>query len=152
MMKRLILGPALPLLLAALPMTMAAGVAAPARAAETAAAALTFEVGEPKGAVMVALYASPETWEGGAPVKAERLPVAGGSVRVKFTGLKPGRYAVKAFHDVDGDGAMNRNAFGMPTEPFGFSNNAPARFGPAVWSAAAFEVGPAGAAQTIVLR
>ena len=64
----------------------------------------------------------------------------------------PGRYGIKLFHDVDGDGVMATNIMGFPTEPFGFSNNAPVRMGPPDFAAAAFAVGPNGAAQTITLN
>jgi uncharacterized protein (DUF2141 family) len=85
-------------------------------------------------------------------VQASRVDVQAAPVKTAFTGLKPGRYAAKVFHDIDGDEKMDVNPFGIPTEPFGFSNNAPPRFGPPAWSAAAFEVGAQGAAQTIKVR
>lgn len=57
-----------------------------------------------------------------------------------MAGLKPGRYAVKSFHYIDGDGKMGTNPFGMPIEPFAFSNNAVGNMGPAKWADASFEV------------
>jgi uncharacterized protein (DUF2141 family) len=150
MMKRLLMSPALTLALAAMPLVMVAG--GQARAAEPGAAEFTFEVGERTGAVMVALFDSDVGYQKSLPVQSSRIEVNAGSVKVVFRGLKPGRYAAKVFHDVDDDGAMDVNAFDMPTEPFAFSNNAPPRFGAPAWSAAAFEVGAVGAAQTLVLR
>ena len=44
------------------------------------------------------------------------------------------------------------NPFGMPTEAFAFSNNAPASMGPATWADAAFEVTAEGAEQTLTIR
>lgn len=38
--------------------------------------------------------------------------------------------AVRMFQDLDGDEEMGRGAFGIPNEPFGFSNNPEIRFGP----------------------
>ena len=151
MMKRLLMSPGLCLALAALPVLVTAGQV---RAAEPGAVEVAFDVGERKGAVMVAVFDSQAGYDKNTPVKAERLPLSAGAGAVKttFRGLKPGRYAVKAFHDLNDDGAMNVNMFDMPIEPFGFSNNAPVRFGPPAWSAAAFEVGPGGATQTVTLR
>ena len=60
--------------------------------------------------------------------------------------------AIKAFHDIDGNGQMGVNPFGQPVEPFAFSNDAPANMGPASWSAAAFDLADAGAVQTIVIK
>ena len=150
MMKRLIMSPALSLALATLPVVVL--TTGQARAAEPGAVEVTFEVGERKGAVMVALFDSEAGYQKSLPLQATRVVVGAGPVKAVFKGLEPGRYAAKSFHDLNDDGAMNVNAFDMPTEPFAFSNNAPPRFGPASWTAAAFEVGADGAAQTITLR
>ena len=58
---------------------------------------------------------------------------------------------MKAFHDVNGDGEMNTNPFGMPIEPYAFSNNAVGNMGPARWSAAHFAVSGE-TTQTISIR
>ena len=58
---------------------------------------------------------------------------------------------MKAFHDVNGDGQMNTNPFGIPIEPYAFSNNAVGNMGPARWSAARFPVSGE-TAQTITIR
>jgi len=50
---------------------------------------------------------------------------------VNFNNLSSGSYAVAVFHDLNGDGKLNRNSLGMPIEGYGFSNNpAPSRSGP----------------------
>ena len=67
-------------------------------------------------------------------------------------GLAPGEYAVKLYHDVNGDGEMNTNPFGMPIEPFAFSNDAKGRFGPAKWDAAKFTVGSEAVTHTITMN
>ncbi len=120
--------------------------------AEAADLRLSFEgFKAPTGSVMAAVYDSEEAYASGkAPVAAERIALSGDRPAVvTLSGLKPGRYAVKAFHDVDGDGKMAVNPFGQPTEPFAFSNNAKADMGPASWTAAAFEISEAGATQAI---
>ena len=138
---------------AALAMALTPGVLpGHAAAADPAAVEITFEVDDRTGAVMVALFDSEAGYQKNLPVKAARVPIGSGAVKATFAGLKPGRYAAKAFHDVDDDGGMNVNAFDMPTEQYGFSNKAQPRFGPAPWSAAAFEVGAGSTAQTIALK
>jgi uncharacterized protein (DUF2141 family) len=57
-------------------------------------------------------------------------PAVQGDTTLVFTGLEPGTYAVRMFHDENGDGQMATNLFGLPTEGFGFSNGARAGFGP----------------------
>lgn len=113
-------------------------------AAPAAAATLTIRfvgIEAPTGQIMLSLFDSQAAHDqNGAPVRAAAVPVAGASAVVQFEGLAPGGYAVKAFHDVDGDGKMGTNPFGMPIEPFAFSNDAKADGGPAKWEAARFAV------------
>ena len=113
---------------------------------------LTFDTGADTGAVMVALFDSEAAYGGGGrPVGQARLDVAAGQRTATFEGLPAGDYAAKTFHDVNGDGEMNFNPFGMPVEPYAFSNNAVGNMGPASWDRARFAVSVA-TAQTITLR
>ncbi len=52
--------------------------------------------------------------------RAEGAPAE--NVRLRFENLAPGLYAVSVLHDVDGDGRLRMNAFGLPQEPIGLSN------------------------------
>ncbi|WP_340094608.1 DUF2141 domain-containing protein [Nostoc punctiforme] len=56
-------------------------------------------------------------------VQARCVKVTSTPLIVKFENLKPGSYAVAAFHDINGDGKLHLNALGIPTEEFGFSQN-----------------------------
>jgi uncharacterized protein (DUF2141 family) len=120
-------------------------------AGNDATVTLTFDTAASTGQVMVVLFGSAEAYAGqGAPVAQAMVDVAAGQHTATFT-VPAGDYAVKSFHDVNGDGKMNTNPFGMPTEPYGFSNNARGNMGPATWSQAHFTV-EGTAAQTISLR
>jgi uncharacterized protein (DUF2141 family) len=114
---------------------------------------LTFETGARSGTVMVALFDSASAFDGGSgrPVASTAVSASGREVVAVFENLPAGDYGVKAFHDVNGDGQMNANPFGMPIEPFAFSNNAVGNMGPARWSAARFAVSGE-TAQTISIR
>ncbi len=107
-------------------------------------------VGAQQGALMIALY-DEKAWAG-KPIAARNLAVAGDTATVLLAAPAPGSYGIKIYHDVDGNGVLGKNVMGLPTEPFGFSNNAPADFGPPEFVDAAFNIGPDGAAQTITLR
>lgn len=100
---------------------------------------------------MVGIYDSEAAFAGGKPVEGFRLEVTGAEAAQTVTGLKPGVYAIKVFHDVDCDGRMGTNAFGVPLEPYAASNNAPSRMGPPAWADARFEVTAEGAVQTITI-
>lgn len=112
---------------------------------------LTFEPGAETGAVLVSLYDSEAGYAGGAPMRQARVDIAAGERTATFDGLPAGDYAARAFHDVNGDGRMTLNPFGIPIEPFAFSNNAVGRMGPAPWSAARFAAAGE-TSQTIVIR
>lgn len=62
-----------------------------------------------------------------------------GTTFVTVKGLPPGRYAVQAFHDENGNGSVDQGLFGIPREGIGFSNDAAIRFGPPKFSDAAFD-------------
>jgi uncharacterized protein (DUF2141 family) len=51
----------------------------------------------------------------------------GATISVKS--LKPGKYAVRFYHDEDLNQVMETNLVGKPTEGYGFSNNVTGRFG-----------------------
>ena len=61
--------------------------------------------------------------------------------RFVFADLAPGDYAAAAFHDEDADGELDTNALGLPTEGYGFSNDARGMMGPPGFDAAAITVG-----------
>ena len=91
-------------------------------------------------------------YKGGDAVNGANISVDAATASVTLEGIAPGEYGIKLYHDVDGDGDMNTNPVGMPTEPFAFSNNAVGRFGPATWAAAKFEITEEGTVQTIDLN
>lgn len=98
----------------------------------------TFDAGARTGTIMVALFDSEEDYEAGQAVRGAALDVAAGEAEAAFRGLPAGDYAMRAFHDVNGDGELNTNPFGVPVEPYAFSNNARGNMGPASWERARF--------------
>jgi uncharacterized protein (DUF2141 family) len=57
-----------------------------------------------------------------------------------FRDLRPGTYAIAAFHDKNNDEQLNTNAIGAPIEGFGFSNNPKIYFGPPSFKKARFTI------------
>jgi uncharacterized protein (DUF2141 family) len=136
---------------------IAAAVAALGTAATTPVLAqdssvtFEFETGPRTGSVMVVLFSSKAGYDGNQPVASMAVPASSSPVTVTFDGLAPGSYGMRSFHDLNGDGEMNFNPFGMPIEPYAFSNNAVGNMGPASWERARFNVNGA-VVQTISLR
>ncbi len=95
---------------------------------------------QPQGQVMAQLFNSEAGYRGGRAVGATITQVNGATAQIRFTDLAQGQYAFRLFHDLNGDGEMNTNPFGIPTEPYAFSNNANGQFGPASWADATFTV------------
>lgn len=107
----------------------------------------------PTGEIMLSLFDNQIAHDqNGAPIRGAIAPVSGSGATARFEGLAPGYYAVKAFHDIDGDGKMGTNPFGLPIEPFAFSNDAVAEAGPAKWAAAQFAVAPGANTITITIK
>lgn len=115
-----------------------------AAVAQDGAATLTVNftgIADQEGSVMGVLVDSEAAYnDKAAPVRMIMVKADKAEIATQLAGLKPGRYAIKSFHDIDGDGEMGTNPYGMPTEPFAFSNNAVGNMGPAKWADASFEV------------
>jgi uncharacterized protein (DUF2141 family) len=92
------------------------------------------------GQVLVALHSSSDSFPSGwsEAVAVERAPASRPVVVVRFRNVPPGRYAVMAVHDADGNGRMTKTWVGLPLEGFGASNN-PGAFGPPRFREAAFD-------------
>ena len=127
------------------------GTAGFAQAQEVSRIEVSVETTAQTGTVNIVLYDSEATYDGGAPVRMAQLDVAKGETTVSFEGLPAGTYGIKSFHDVNNNGRMDTNPFGMPIEPYAFSNNAVGNMGPAKWDRAHFLVSGT-ASQTLNLR
>lgn len=57
-----------------------------------------------------------------------------------FKDMKPGKYALRYYHDENGNMEMDTNFVGKPTEGYGFSNNVSAPFGPPSFEKWLFEL------------
>ena len=124
------------------------GVCLPLRAEPTDPATLVLTFPALKGhdgPIMIAIFASEATYaNGGQPICSIKLPSTSDVPEVAIKALPPGRYAAKIFHDLNGNGALDANVLGIPTEPYAFSNNATGSLAPASWSDGAFSLAPTG--------
>jgi uncharacterized protein (DUF2141 family) len=108
---------------------------------------------EKEGAVMGAVFNNEDAYNGkGAPVRQIMVKADKAEIATQLDGLAPGTYAIKLFHDVDGDMKMSTNPYGMPIEPFAFSNNAQGNMGPARWADAKFEVKAGANTHSIIIK
>jgi uncharacterized protein (DUF2141 family) len=114
-----------------------AAVAMPC-AASSADLQVTVVEGPPVPAVLyLALFNSAEAMASNQALALQKVELRDGAAQVVFTGLPAGRYAVKSFADENGNARLDTNIVGLPTERYGFSNNARGRMGPPSFDAAA---------------
>ena len=75
------------------------------------------------------------------PVLALTAPITDKKATVVFENLPFGVYAVRLFHDENGNGKMDRNFLGIPKEAYAFSNNVRVKIGkPPKFEDAKFEL------------
>ena len=104
-----------------------------------------------KGVLRIGIYNSETGHSTQQAIGGANAPVTSEAVVVTFEGLAEGQYAINLFHDVDNNGQMNTNLFGIPSEPYAFSNNAKGSFGPAKWKDAVFDVSTGMSTHTITM-
>ncbi|WP_343068972.1 DUF2141 domain-containing protein [Azospirillum tabaci] len=123
-------------------------------AAAVLAAALTVTVqGVRNGEGEIVLAVCEETaYPAGRCAFRITAPAAEGSVRVTAPDVPPGTYALRAYHDENGNGQLDRNILGVPREGFGFGNDAPVLLSPPSFRDAAVTVGEDGVATALTLR
>jgi uncharacterized protein (DUF2141 family) len=81
-----------------------------------------------QGLLMLAAYGSAEAY-GKQPMANGRVPAGEATTRLSLCGISGDVLAITLFQDLDGDGKMGRNLFGLPLEPWG-SSGKPGPYGP----------------------
>ncbi len=95
-----------------------------------------------KGQITCSIYNDPATFLKKG-VKAMRKVVevpSRAGVTCVFTGVTPGEYAITVAHDKNANNKMDSNFLGIPSEPWGVSNNARPGFRAPRWGEAVFTV------------
>lgn len=83
-----------------------------------------------EGAAMISVVNSRHMYENGGYFRRIKCPVVKNRTVFNLNDLPAGEYAVKVFHDENGNGELDTRMFGIPKEAYGFSNNARGKFGP----------------------
>jgi uncharacterized protein (DUF2141 family) len=87
-----------------------------------------------------------EAWIGKV-VKAEK-----GEITVVFEEVPAGKYGISVIHDENENGELDSNFIGVPTEGFGFGNDAMGTFGPPDFEKASVEIGTGKVSITVNMR
>jgi len=84
-----------------------------------------------EGDIYIAIYDNDDDYMDIEKVAFQKIvAVEGESQTIMISDMPEGEYAVSVFHDLNGDGELDTNGIGIPSEPYGFSNDARGRFGP----------------------
>jgi uncharacterized protein (DUF2141 family) len=86
------------------------------------------------------------------PAAHRTVVAASEGLVIRFTGVRPGDYAIALLHDENNNGKADRALGMMPREGFGFSRDAPVRMAPPKFHDAVFTQGEATTRMTIRMR
>ncbi len=113
------------------------------KATQTGNLNLTVEnILQPQGNMMIAVFEGPDNFlkDDKAVVSKIGLVEKTGAFNVIFPNLPLGEYSIAVYHDVNGNQKLDTNLFGVPTEPYGFSNNARSKWGAPKYEVAKFQL------------
>ena len=102
-----------------------------------------------KGKIMIGLFDNAADFPN-KMVRGVAVDAAVPAVTGVFSGLPNGDFAVAVYQDENGNGKLDKNLFGVPTEPYGFSRDVMGRMGPPRFADAKLTVN--GTRQTIVIN
>ena len=78
-----------------------------------------------KGEAYIAIYRATDDFPVfGKQYKGKTTTISGNVSQVVFSGIPSGSYAVAVYHDKNNNNVLDKNYLGIPTEAYGFSNNA----------------------------
>ncbi|MDN4165507.1 DUF2141 domain-containing protein [Cytophagales bacterium LB-30] len=97
-------------------------------------------VSKSEGIISVSIYNTEDGFLKTAYKKQKVSAVANQEVQVVFDDLPAGTYTVSAVHDVNSNGELDTNFFGMPTEPYAISKDGKNMYGPPSFDKAVFEI------------
>ena len=86
------------------------------------------------------------------PASHRTVVPAGKTVTIRFTGVKPGEYAIALLHDENDNGKADRTLGMIPKEGYGFSRDAKVVMGPPKFADAVFKHTASAQKLTIKMR
>jgi len=93
---------------------------------------------EIKGSIMIGIYDSDSTYMK-KTVCGFKVPVKDYTLEIPLE-MDDGTYSIAVFQDLNGNMKLDKGAFGIPSEPYGFSNNAKGIIGPPSFEKSKFDI------------
>ena len=111
---------------------------------QSQAANITLKVNnieEVKGDISIAIFNNSEGFPSGDNFYiGKKVPVNSKEFEHSFDDIPIGTYAIAIYHDIDKNGELDKNWFGIPKEPYGFSYKETGKTGSAKFDEATFEL------------
>ena len=112
------------------------------RAEETVWISLRVEISEltsDEGQIRISLFNSEEDWMS-TPFNELEIDSEEGAALAVIEQIPRGDYAANFYQDPNGNGQLDTGFMRIPTEPYGFSRQASAAFGPPNWESAKIRI------------
>lgn len=103
------------------------------------------------GTVRIALMKACKKFPDCKPENTAIIDAKSSSVQKAFN-VEPGEYAVAVYHDRNANGELDKRIFGIPKEPYGFSNNFRPRISAPTFGDCKITVGEGGKAISITIE
>lgn len=95
-----------------------------------------------KGTLNCRLFKDAASFPDGEGSRTVRASISGNQGTCAFDDLQPGIYAVAVVHDENGNGRLDKNFLGLPTEGYGVSNNRTYAASSPKWEESRFTITP----------
>ncbi len=106
--------------------------------AEVESLSFVVRVESNRGTVRCAVFDHTDRWLTKKVVAGVKAKVSNKKGVCIFRGLKPGKYAISAYHDENDNGKLDTNFVGIPSEDYVASNDARGTMGPPNFEDAVF--------------
>lgn len=103
-----------------------------------------YNVQKAKGTLRIAIFDNEADFDARRPAIFETAVSVNEkkNFAVQIPDLESGKsYAVAAFHDINNNGELDTNMFGVPTEPYAFSNNPKVKWKAPTFTETSFKAG-----------
>lgn len=94
-----------------------------------------------RGTLNCRLFTKAADFPDGEGIVTLRVPITGPNSSCSFSSVEPATYAIAVVHDENGNGKLDKNFVGVPSEGYGVSNNKTYALSAPKWNESTFTLG-----------
>ena len=94
-----------------------------------------------RGTLNCRLFTKAADFPDGEGIVTLRVPITGPNTSCSFSNVEPDKYAIAVVHDENGNGKLDKNFVGVPSEGYGVSNNKTYALTAPKWNESIFTLG-----------